>query len=400
MIFLCGADFRDAWSGLKSAPGRIAVMLLALVVGSGALAILFCASQGLRGQARQIVQDFGANVFAIAPDKNPNAGASGYLRTQHGDLLRGCLPSCEISALAQDSEPVSLGAVEAQVVHADSHLAAVRNWRILDGRFLDDTDMAQRARVAVLTEDLADRLRLAVGQIFFLKQTPFRIVGIISPSSVLGFRNDTDTKPVAQPTIFMPITTPAYWSPIRMRPDRVDAILVHVAAEPDFASVIHRSEDLLSDASIHAGRSRWITPEYVLQPVRRMQAVLRWTAGSITMLSLLLGGATLFSLMLNNVRERIPEIGLRRSLGALPRDIAKLFLLEAGLVTATAGMIGSLLGHSVLIAAESRLPVRIETSWTTLLLPVGVCLGVGLLFCFLPAHRAAGIRPSEALRND
>jgi putative ABC transport system permease protein len=144
----------------------------------------------------------------------------------------------------------------------------------------------------------------------------------------------------------------------------------------------------------------WVTPEVLLRKVRRLQDTIALTVGSIAALCLVLGGTTLMSLMVANVRDRVTEIGLRTALGATPRDIAGLFVAEGALVAAAAGLVATAGTHLLLLAGNGRLPVPVAVDAATVALPALVAVGLGIVFSYWPARTAARIMPAEALRND
>jgi putative ABC transport system permease protein len=144
----------------------------------------------------------------------------------------------------------------------------------------------------------------------------------------------------------------------------------------------------------------WVTPNLLLARIRKLQRTLHLTVGSIAFLCMVLGGTTLMSLMVANVRDRVTEIGLRRALGASSWDIASLFLMEACLVTGLAGL-GGTMGTCLLLALfRSRFPVPLALDMHTVLLPVAAAVFLGAVFSYGPARAAARIVPAEALRND
>ncbi len=109
---------------------------------------------------------------------------------------------------------------------------------------------------------------------------------------------------------------------------------------------------------------------------------------------------TLAGLLLTGVRERIPEIGLRRALGARRRDIAGLFVTEALVLTVTAGLAGWVAGELTLRWLGSRFPLPFHLGWQTRGLPLLLAAGLALLCSIGPAVFAARLPPAEALRND
>jgi putative ABC transport system permease protein len=180
----------------------------------------------------------------------------------------------------------------------------------------------------------------------------------------------------------------------------LDAIFVRVPETENFSRVLAAVKRLLSGPYDKNDRYAWITSDILLRSVRRLQAAIGFTVGSVALLCIILGGTTLMSLMVANVRDRITEIGLRRALGATPRDIASLFILEACLVTGTASLAGTVLTHVILFAARNQFPSPLHLDALTLLVPVCVSILLGIVFSYGPARMASRISPSESLRND
>jgi putative ABC transport system permease protein len=121
-------------------------------------------------------------------------------------------------------------------------------------------------------------------------------------------------------------------------------------------------------------------------------------------IALFIGGVGVMNMMLVAVSERVTEIGLRKALGARPRSIAAQFLGEAVLLSALGGATGVIAGLAVAIGA-SALVGRFLASWQTSLAPwavvasLGVSMGIGVVFGWLPAKRAAALDPIQAMRR-
>ena len=127
----------------------------------------------------------------------------------------------------------------------------------------------------------------------------------------------------------------------------------------------------------------------------------------IASISLLVGGIGIMNIMLVSVTERTREIGIRKALGAKERTILAQFVVEAATTSALGGVLGITLGYAASMAANKVLPmfmtdttVTVSPSFNSIVVAFGISVGIGVLFGYLPARRAARLNPIEALRYD
>ncbi|MCZ7668688.1 MAG: FtsX-like permease family protein [Chloroflexi bacterium] len=106
------------------------------------------------------------------------------------------------------------------------------------------------------------------------------------------------------------------------------------------------------------------------------------------------------NIMLVSVTERTREIGIRKAVGAMRRDILVQFLMESVLLSLVGGLLGILLGWLMALAAGKVIDLETAVDMSTILLATGFAAGVGLVFGIYPAWHAAGLRPIEALRYE
>jgi ABC-type antimicrobial peptide transport system permease subunit len=394
---------RDVWQGIWSRPGRAGLSFLAIAVGIASLCILIAALSGLSERSRRMVAELGADVIGIFPHAEARRSpAFGLLQQKHAQLLAANLGGSPVSTVRQYKVP-TLGTHEVvTVVGTNSALAGVRQWRLEAGRFLDERDLERGERNAVVSEALRTRWNWGVGHIVLLRDVPFRVVGVVSlGSGALDSELADPALALGERVVFVPRSVVPYWvTEARAPDDGVDGIFVRVSGAQTIDSALRTSQRLLAQPDQEVKQLSWVTPQSITRRVQQLQNVIALTLGSITVLCLVLGGTTLMSLMVANVRERVTEIGLRRSLGASASDVAALFVLEACVVTVGAALLATAGTNLLLVALKNVLPIPVMLGAGTLLVPPLLAAAMGAAFSYWPARSAARISPSEALRNE
>jgi putative ABC transport system permease protein len=129
-------------------------------------------------------------------------------------------------------------------------------------------------------------------------------------------------------------------------------------------------------------------------------SILTTLLASIASISLLVGGIGIMNIMLVTVTERTREIGLRKALGAKRKTVIMQFLVEAIILTLTGGIIGMGLGIGISYLLSKNFSLPFTVSASSVLLALVVSGGIGIIFGWYPARRAAGLQPIEALRYE
>ena len=141
--------------------------------------------------------------------------------------------------------------------------------------------------------------------------------------------------------------------------------------------------------------------------MEKMMGTITTAIALIGGIALVVGGIGVMNIMLVSVTERTREIGIRKALGAKERVILAQFVVEAATTSALGGFLGIVLGYVVSMAANHILPmvasgvdVTVSPSFNSIAVAFGISVGIGVLFGYLPAKRAARLNPIEALRYD
>jgi putative ABC transport system permease protein len=239
-----------------------------------------------------------------------------------------------------------------------------------------------------------------VGQAVKINGVSYEVVGVLTESGG-GLTGDTDSN------VYVPLTT----AQSRLYPDRtrsgekaVSSIRVEAASAEQVDAAIEQITEVLRD---HHGIAYASDDDFsifdqssLLDTASQITGTLTAFLGAIAGISLLVGGIGIMNIMLVSVTERTREIGIRKAIGALKRDILAQFLLESLVLSLIGGALGIALGWGISSVAKAALDVATVIDPGTVALSVGFAAGVGLIFGIYPAWRAAGLRPIEALRYE
>jgi putative ABC transport system permease protein len=260
--------------------------------------------------------------------------------------------------------------------------------QLLKGRFFTEADYQSYHRVAIIEQFLVDRLfkgKNPLGQRIYLRGKPFVVVGVVPTKE----SNSSEPRGL----VYIPL---AIYS--AMTGDRtLDAIQVSPYHIRNLEELGKQAEKLLK----RPGRQLWNFNN--AEDILEQQKTLDMAAQALTIvaaISLLIGGVGIANVMIGSVTERIPEIGLRRAIGATKPDVMLQFILEAAILSLIGGTsaLGTVHGLTVLAADIFKLPYQFEVSTAAIALSSALIVGVGA--GLPPALRASHIDPVKALRSE
>jgi len=399
----------EAYSAISVNKVRTGLTVLGIVIGIGSVIAMIAVGQGAQGSITSNIQALGSNLIVIMPgfqrtpgsDVSAGRGSAQSLTQADAQAIQSEVPLVQAVAPEIDHRYQIVAGGEntaTQVVGTVSAYQGVRNVNVAIGSFISDQDVAESARVAVLgpttRDDLFGTGADPIGQSIRINNVDFQVVGVTQSKGGNGFSSQDDI-------VFIPISTANHF----LENDTyVSTISVEAQSQQSMTAVQQGVTNLLlqrhniknpaqADFSV-------LNQQDLVSTASSVTGIFTILLASIAGISLLVGGIGIMNMMLTTVTERTREIGLRKAIGAKKKDISLQFLLESVMLTFIGGVIGIILGWilSLVIARFTSIPAAI--SWWPVILAFGVSAGIGIIFGYYPARRAAGLNPIEALRYE
>ena len=394
---------------------RSGLTILGMVIGVAAVIALVAAGAGTQAQVTEQFESLGSNLLSISSGAMTMRfrGGSMSMETESAESLT----NDDVEAITQLASSVSAIApqysINAQVVYGNKNTQTtalgvtpdyltVRDYQVARGRFIDNLDLTNQAKVAVLGATVADDL-FGEGLVDPLDKTikinrqNYQIVGILASKGLGGMQNLDDQ-------VFIPLSTAQIkfggagttsLQSINVQVVSADKIEL---AKAELAAILRASHGL---AASQSDDFTVFDQSQMVESVIAVTGTFTVLLGSIAAISLVVGGIGIMNIMLVSVTERTREIGIRKAVGAKRRDILAQFLAEAVVLSFLGGVIGILAGYG---AAQVVTPLlgytRALVTPGSVVMALSVSIGMGLFFGTYPASRAASLHPIEALRYE
>ena len=406
-------SFRLAVKSLIASKMRALLTMLGIIIGVAAVIVITSLGNGMQNYMNRQFDQLGANLIQVQiwglggmssrtvdpddmyalVDKYPQylSGVSPYVMTQ-GIVRRG----------ADDYTRTSVYGVSEFFYNAQRN-QVLSGSQLGEGRFLSYIDVERHQNVCVIGSYLAQDAfgGDALGRSITINGTPFTVIGVMAEYA-------DSTEGSSDDVIFIP-----YGNAMQLNGSGwVDLYLFNSTSKAGSTAAKGIIENRLFQTYQDDDAYFVMSSAEMMDAMNTMMSTMMLVLVAIAAISLLVGGIGIMNIMLVSVTERTREIGIRKSLGAKRKDIRGQFIIEAGTTSAIGGVLGigvgiglaqlagGLIGGMMAAQMGGNATFSAVPTLGSVAVAFGVSVGIGVLFGYLPANKAARLNPIDALRYD
>lgn len=399
---------REALRAILANKVRSLLSILGILIGVAAVIAMLGLGAGAKLSMEQQLTSLGSNLLVIYPGSaRPSVTGTGprvELTLDDVDLLKKSLESVVAISGRVDARgnksTVQFGEKtwNPTVSGASPAYETMRAAQPTKGRFFTDAEDRSRARVALIGTTVIEKLfgdQDPIGQQIKINKVYFEIIGILPEKGASTWQDQDDVVVIPLETAMR--RTFGY--------DNLQMIDVQVDDPKNIAKVEEQVRDLLATRKrldreqvkeLIQVRNMSEIRDAISSTSKIMSTLLAIIAG----ISLLVGGIGVMNIMLVSVTERTREIGLRKALGATPRDIMSQFLVESTLLSLMGGTAGVTLGWGIAQVAAAATGWSFLVSLSSVVMVTSITMFVGIVFGFWPAQKASKLLPIVALKYE
>jgi putative ABC transport system permease protein len=415
---MIGENVKFATGALAAHKLRSALTILGIVIGVTTVIAMVSIIEGFNNNVIKSFQSFGATLVQFQrfdPQFGPGSRDESQrlrknLTYEDAQALKRLVPSMlavsperywfsnngavpDVIYGAEQATPDNLAGVTEDYSIANNHF-------IGEGRFITADDVLHSNPVIVIGSNIAETLfsrRDPLGKEVTLRGRKYVVVGVMEKQGAQSFFETVDSH------AYLPITTFDSHFPWIKRD-----VGVNIATVPRRAEWVQR----ITDEGIAVLRARRkvpfnkpndfgiLTPDKLIGNFRAVTGGITLAMIFISSIALIVGGVGVMNIMLVSVTERTREIGVRKAIGAVKRDIVTQFLTEAMTLSGIGGAIGVAVGLGIAAIVRNVSPLDTNTPLWSIVLGLLVSISIGLFFGIYPAYQAARLDPVDALRYE
>ena len=405
-----GQSFRLAIKSLMTSKVRALLTMLGIIIGVGAVIVIVSLGNGMQQYMNNQFEQIGVNmiqvgIYSYGGNRQVTPDDFYTLADKYPQYIDSVSPYLSATTIvrqgAQEYERTKVYGVSETMYNNEKGQTATGD-KLQEGRFLSYVDVEKNQKVCVIGSYLNEAMFAGqgLGQTLTVWGVPYTVIGVLSQKA-------DSTEGSGDDLIYLPYGLVEQINAASGGMG-MNSYLVTSTSKDTSSAAKGVIENMLF--RIYGDSSSYLvmTSAEMMEMMDSMLGVLMTILVVIAAISLVVGGIGIMNIMLVSVTERTREIGIRKSLGAKRRDIRSQFIIEAGTTSAIGGVIGILFGillANIFTAVAGALMSDAEgfaaiPNLSGILVSFGVSVGIGVLFGYLPANKAAKLNPIDALRYD
>ena len=406
-----GQSFRLALKSLMTSKMRALLTMLGIIIGVGAVIVITSLGNGMQNMMNEQFEKLGANLVQVqlfmygGDSRSVDPDDMYELVDKYPQYISGVTPyvSAQLAVRqgSEDFERTSIYGVGETFLNERG--ATMSGQNLGKGRFISYIDAARYQNVCVIGAYLEEEAFQgdALGKQLSIGGEHFTVIGVLEKNSDMSEGSGDDI-------IYLPYTTA-----LRLSGSADASMYMFTSTSKDTAATAKGIiENRLYKTFQSSDYYFVMTSAEMMDAMNAMMGTMMAVLVAIAAISLLVGGIGIMNIMLVSVTERTREIGIRKSLGAKRKDIRGQFIIEAGTTSAIGGVLGILVGIGLASLAGSLIGGMMTSSMgggstfsavpnlNSVAVAFGVSVGIGILFGYLPAKKAAALNPIDALRYE
>jgi putative ABC transport system permease protein len=390
-----------AFAALRTNKTRSILTMLGIIIGVASVILLVSIGTGLQNWVTEQFASMGSNtIMVMAGDVDVSQGPRGAMMSVSkfeladvADIERGSDAVRQASPMIQGFGTFSYGGktTSTEVWGLWENYFDISKFEPAYGRIITQNDVERSRRVIVLgnkpAKDLFGEDANPVGKTLTLNEVQFEIVGVLASKGGGGAMGSADDFAA------IPLTTAMR----QFDSDRPFMLFVE-ATDSDRVTQAKEDTERILSRRLKDDEFTVLESTQLLATITQFLSIITAALGGIAGISLLVGGIGIMNIMLVSVTERTREIGLRKAVGATPRDIMMQFLIESVILSLFGGSVGIALGSLGSLGISQFVSTSV-TGWSVAL-AFGFSAAIGIIFGVAPAIRASRLDPIEALRYE
>lgn len=388
-------SFKLAMKSIWSNKMRSFLTMLGIIIGVASVIILVSLVNAYMSYMTDSFASMGTNQITVNMINLSSRSVSDEemyeFYTEQGDVFDEISPMVSIGGTIKHGND---SMTSTSITGVSEAYLSIKDWELECGRNLQYGDLTGRHKVCVIGSYVADELygsaENAYGETLKINGHAFTIVGVAARQEDDMDEGGTDD------FVWMPYTRAVKMA----RNSNINNYVFTVSDLSQATEAKSRIESFLYEKFKNEDLYTVTAMSEMLDELNSMIAMVSAGLGGIAGISLLVAGVGVMNIMLVSVTERTREIGIRKALGARKRVIMQQFVIEAAVTSSLGGILGIILGSVVTSAVGKLAGLSASPTPAAVLVSFGVSVGIGLLFGYMPANRAAGLNPIDALRSD